>query len=351
MKLLRKSCHALMERKNLKNISVVLLGLILLAIISGCTSTQNQPKNAIASEKPLKTYDGKKVLYIDSYHEGYEWSDGITKGIKNILNDTGVELKILRMDTKRNDTEEFGKQAGLRAKSIIDDFKPDIVIISDDPAFKYLLMPYYKDASLPFVFCGINWDVSIYGAPYNNTAGMIEVSLIPKLITFLEEYSRGERLGFIAGNTSTDKKNAQYYNKLYNITFTKTYHVNTFEEWKESFQSLQEEVDVLILENNAGITDWNDLEAEAFVLENTKIPAGADQVWLSNDSLISLAKIPEEQGEWSASTALMILDGTPPLDIPMVTNKKGMLYVNLNIAEKLGAIIRPELLKNAQIIR
>ena len=108
---------------------------------------------------------------------------------------------------------------------------------------------------------------------------------------------------------------------------------------------------MLILENNAGITNWNDREAEAFVLENTKIPAGADQIWLSNDSLISLTKIPEEQGEWSASTALLILNGTRPSDIPIVTNKKGMLYVNLKIADKLGVIIRPELLKNAQIIR
>jgi ABC-type uncharacterized transport system substrate-binding protein len=351
MELHRRTLTAAKWSKNLKNkVSVVLLGLIFMAIISGCTSIQNRTENVITNEKPIKIYEGKKVLYVDSYHAGYEWSDGVTRGIENILNGTGVELKILRMDTKRNDTEEFGKKAGLIAKSAIDDFKPDVVIISDDPAFKYLLMPYYRDAALPFVFCGINWDASVYGAPYNNTAGMIEVDLAPKLITFLKEYSRGERIGFIAGNTSTDKKNAQYYEKLYNITFTKTYHVNTFEEWKQSFLSLQEEVDVLILVNNAGITNWNDREAELFVLENTKIPAGAVQVWLSNDSLISLTKIPEEQGEWSASTALLILNGTHPLDIPIVKNKKGLLYVNLKIANKLGVIIRPELLKNAQII-
>jgi len=186
-------------------VSVALLGLILLALFSGCTSTQSQTKKVIVSEKPIQSYEGKKILYVDSYHAGYEWSDGITRGIENILNNTGVEIKILRMDTKKNDTEEYGKQAGLWAKSVIEDFKPDLVIISDDPAFKYLLMPYYRDAALPFVFCGINWDASIYGAPYNNTAGMIEVSLTPELITFLKEYSRGERPGFIAGNTSTDR--------------------------------------------------------------------------------------------------------------------------------------------------
>ncbi len=332
-------------------VSVALLGLILLALFSGCTSTQSQTKKVIVSEKPIQSFEGKKVLYVDSYHAGYEWSDGITRGIENILNNTGVEIKILRMDTKKNDTEEFGKLSGLWAKSVIEDFKPDVVIISDDPAFKYLLMPYYRDAALPFVFCGINWDASIYGAPYNNTAGMIEASLTPKLITFLKEYSRGDRIGFIAGNTSTDKKNAHYYEKLYNITFTKKYHVNTFEEFKKSFMNLQEEVDILIFENNAGIANWNDREAEAFVLENTEIPVGAVNVWMSNYSLISLTKIPEEQGEWSASTALLILNGTSPEDIPLATNKEGKIFVNLKIAEKLGVIIRPELLKNAEIIR
>jgi ABC-type uncharacterized transport system substrate-binding protein len=68
-------------------------------------------------------------------------------------------------------------------------------------------------------------------------------------------------------------------------------------------------------------------------------------------SLIGMTKIAEEQGEWSARTALRILNGTRPSDIPIVTNEKGMLYVNLNIAEKLGVIVKPELLKNAQIIR
>ncbi|MCX9013112.1 MAG: ABC transporter substrate binding protein, partial [Candidatus Methanoperedens sp.] len=230
-------------------------------------------------------------------------------------------------------------------------FKPDVVIASDDPAFKYVIMPYYRDATLPFVFCGINWDVSIYGGPYKNTAGMIEVSLTPQLISYLKEYSKGDRIGFIAGNTTTDWKNTEYYKKLFNINLTKEYHVDTFEKWKESFLKLQKEVDILIIENKGGISNWDDREAEAFVLENIKIPAGATQVYMTPYSLIGFTKIAEEQGEWSAQTALHILNGTRPSDIPIVTNKKGMLYVNLKIADKLGAIIKPELLKNAEIIR
>ncbi|NJD52142.1 MAG: ABC transporter substrate-binding protein [Candidatus Methanoperedens sp.] len=333
-----------------KKVTLLLAGMILITIFSGCMTTGSSTKDVKADEASTKTFEGKKILYIDSYNTGYEWSDGETKGIENILNNTGIELKIFRMDTKRNDSEDFGKQEGIKAKSVIEDFQPDVVITCDDPAFKYVIMPYYRDAALPVVFCGINWDVSIYGAPYENTAGMIEVSLTPQLISYLKEYSKGDRIGFIAGNTTTDRKNAEYYTKLYNINFTRKYHVTTFEEWKRDFLKLQEEVDIVILENNAGITDWDNNEAQAFVLENTKIPAGATLDWMPPYSLIGMTKIAEEQGEWSAMAALRILNGTRPSDIPIVTNKKGRLYLNLKIAEKLGVIINPEILKNAEII-
>ncbi len=35
----------------------------------------------------VSTADKKKVLFIDSYHEGYEWSDGIVRGTKSVLGD------------------------------------------------------------------------------------------------------------------------------------------------------------------------------------------------------------------------------------------------------------------------
>jgi ABC-type uncharacterized transport system substrate-binding protein len=275
----------------------------------------------------------------------------VTKGIENILNNTGVELKILRMDTKRNNSRAFAEKAGLGAKSVIEEFRPDVVITSDDNAFNYVIMPYYRDTDLPVVFCGINWDVSLYGGPYKNTAGMIEVSLTSQLISYLKEYSKGNRIGYLSADTETERKNALYYHKLFNINFTKIYFVKTQEEWKEAFLKLQDEVDILIFENNAGIYDWSDSDAEAFALNHTKIPVGTTNSWTIQSSFIGMTKIAEEQGEWSAQTALRILNGTRPSDIPIVTNEKGKLYINLKIAQKLGVIVKPELLKNAQIIR
>jgi hypothetical protein len=81
------------------------------------------------------------------------------------LKESGIELKVFRMDTKRNADEAFKKDAALKAKAEIEAFKPDVVIASDDNASKFLIEPYYKNASLPFVFCGVNWDEKCTGFP------------------------------------------------------------------------------------------------------------------------------------------------------------------------------------------
>ena len=101
--------------------------------------------------------------------------------------------------------------------------------------------------------------------------------------------------------------------------------------------------------NNAGIDRWDDEEIEAFVAENTQIPTGTINPWLAPYGLITLAKRPEEQGEWSAQTALRILDGTSVSEIPLAENKQGELILNFDIAEKLGVVFSPSLLRNAEV--
>ncbi|WP_320041664.1 hypothetical protein [uncultured Desulfobacter sp.] len=49
----------------------------------------------------LVTAERKKLLYINSYHKGYQWSDSIEKGL-------------------------------LKAKAVIETWQPDIVVTSDD---------------------------------------------------------------------------------------------------------------------------------------------------------------------------------------------------------------------------
>lgn len=307
-------------------------------------------------QAPLKTapvqqqkYAGKRIVYVDSYHEGYEWSDGITAGIKKVLNGTGADLRIIRMDTKNNTSEDFKKAAAMKARAEIEAYGPHVLITSDDNAFKYLVAEYYKDAKLPVVFCGLNWDASVYGAPYTNTTGMVEVSLTTQILDQLRPFAKGPRLGYLSADTETEHKNLTYYEKLFGLHFEKTYFVKDMASWKSAFAALQTETDLVIFENNAGILDWNDKDAEDFAKANTRVPVGTTNPWTMKESVLGITKVPDEQGEWSAMTALRIMDGTPPQDIPLTKNEKGALIVNLGLAEKLNIVFPPNILKNAQV--
>ncbi|MCG8360124.1 MAG: hypothetical protein MI920_31550 [Kiloniellales bacterium] len=288
-------------------------------------------------------YDGKRILHIDSYHQGNTWNDRIAAAVESTLEGTGIELKVIRMDTKRNPSEEFKTAAALRVKDLIAEFKPDVVTASDDNAAKYLIMPHYKDAALPFVFCGLNWDASVYGLPFSNVTGMVEVSPIPQIIRLLKGYAKGERIGYLTEDTLTKRKELDYHRKLFGIEYDQVYLVSTFEDWKAAFLRAQEEVDMLVILGVAALTDFDNEAARELAESETKIPTGTDFGWLMHLSMLGVGKVPEEQGRWAARAALKILDGVAPSQIPLTYNKEGKLFFNRKIAARLGVVDYPPL--------
>lgn len=301
---------------------------------------------SVTSMAMAQSAKGKKILFIDSYHAGYAWSDGITKGIETALAGSGAELKVIRMDTKRNGSDDFKKDAALKAKAVIDQFKPDVVIAADDNASKYLIVPYYKDGALPFVFCGVNWDASVYGFPTKNVTGMIEVTPIPQLIEQLQGFAKGSRLGFLAPDILTAHKELENISKVFNLSPV-AYFAKDFSDWQKGFSELQGKVDILILDSDGGLYSDKAAEMLAFVEANTKVATGTTYDFMAPYTLVAFAKLAEEQGNWSAMTALQILNGTSPAAIPVVQNKEGALIINTRIASKLGVEIAFELAQSA----
>jgi len=296
-------------------------------------------------------HDTKKILFINSYHAGYEWSDGIEKGLETGLKGKQVELEKFYMDTKRNREPEAIKTAAEMARQKIETLKPDIVITADDNAAKHVIAPHYKDSVIPFVFTGVNWDASVYGFPYANVTGMEEVSLIKSLMDNLSRYSRGNRKGLISIDAISGKRNVDNFEKELGYSFDKVYYVKTFDEWKQRYQDLQTQVDVLILENPKGITGWDNDKGKEFIEANTRIPTGTTHVWLAPYAAVTIAKIPEEQGMWAAETAMAILAGKTPSEIPIVKNQQGRLYLNLKLGNAIEVVFDYSMIKNAEIIK
>ena len=74
-----------------------------------------------------------KILYVDSYGQDYPWSAGIARGIEAVLkNHKNIQLKMIHMDTKRHNSEEFKIAAASQAKALIDSWQPQVVIASEE---------------------------------------------------------------------------------------------------------------------------------------------------------------------------------------------------------------------------
>ena len=336
-------------KKNLF-VSILLIAAFALGACTPSAAATDQPQAPAQGSDSQPEFAGKKIVYVNSYHEGYAWSDAIETGLHNVLDGTGVELTIIRLDTKNHPDVAFGESAGAKAWSEIQSINPDVVITSDDNAQKYIVVPFMKGGNIPVVFNGVNWDASGYGFPTANITGMVEVELPDQLIELLKTYAKGERLGYITIDTETERKVVDIYNQRFFNGQLQPYWVKTQAEFKDAFLTAQQEVDILFMGNNAGSDQWNEEEMKQFILKNTSIPTGSINDWMAPYSLLTLAKSGQEQGEWSAQTALSILRGTSPSDIPVAENKKGQLIVNLDLADKLGVVFAPSLLKNATIL-
>lgn len=327
------------------------------------------PALAAAGETspPVSPAARPKVLFVDSYHAGYPWSEEITDGVLKTfkiartadghLDDAAspVTLRILRMDTKRNTSEEFKARAGREARDAIESWQPDVVICADDNASQYLIVPFYRGSRVPFVFCGVNWDATAFGFPWKNVTGMLEVCEIPALVDELRRHARGSRAGFLGARNETNAKEAESCRTQFGLAFEKVVFVQTFGEWKQAYLELQGQVDLLILAAPSFLADGPEAagdvaEARRFVLENTRIPAGSVQDWIAPYSLICYAKLGSEQGEWAAQAALRILAGTPPRAIPITRNHHAQVYLNMPLSRRLGVTFSIDLLERAVLI-
>jgi len=282
--------------------------------------------------------DGKRCLYINSYHAGYAWSDDIEAAVKAELAGH-CDLTIFRMDTKRNTSAAFGRQKALEAKQLIESLHPDVLIASDDNASKYLIAPYYKNTALPVVFCGINWTAEAYAYPYNNATGMIEVSAIKPLLKKARKIlGRVSNVGFIgAKDVRTDEKEFAWMSKTYARYHVKViaYYAANMADWEQAYSAAQEN-DMIVLNNIAGIKNWDRERAIAYATQHAQKLTVSTYDFMAQYSMLAMTKIASEQGRWAAHVAIRLLQGKKATSIPVVANRRFNMFVNPTLLQNTG---------------
>ncbi|MET0052600.1 MAG: ABC transporter substrate binding protein [Candidatus Thiodiazotropha sp.] len=301
---------------------------------------------------PLQLHAQPKCLYISSYHKGYDWSDGVERGLRGGLE--GVcELKQFDMDTKRRKQIEEIELAAEQARELIESWHPDVVITADDNAMKYIVQPYYRDHPIPFVFCGINWTVEGYGLPYRNATGMVEVAPVGVMFNQAKSIlNSAQNAMYIGADTLTERKNLSRFEKAASIEGVALEHrlVSSTAEWLEAYRQAQS-FDFVIMGSQSGINDWQEHQVVDVVRAETRRLSLTNHEWMMPYTILGFTKIPEEQGEWAAQVVKSVLDGTSPADIPVVSNRKWEIWINDAILEQSGIRLPDPLIRKAKKLR
>jgi ABC-type uncharacterized transport system substrate-binding protein len=302
----------------------------------------------------------KKVLILQSYHEGYVWTDNINAGAQKVLTASGAEVKIHYMDCKRNPGDEYMAKAVADAKQVIDTFKPDVVITGDDPAQKVTVEYANKDGAPQFVFCGVNAELSKYNFPAKNVTGIIERALYESSLRMLKKvYPEFKTIAIIGDATVTDNliigqiKNEK---PQIDVTLIDTANVGNFDDFKKKFDEFQTKADVIgfvtcrAIKNKAEDEKSMDpKEIFAWMTANMKKPSiGFWDYVVREGALLGITPNGTEHGILAAEMAVQMMDGKTAADIPVVKAQKGMVIINMKTAKTLNANVPYELVKSAQ---
>jgi len=294
-----------------------------------------------------------KIVYVNSYHQGHPPSDQITAGLMESLPVDSFEVIAHFMDTKRNPSLEYIESKAAALLDSIKEADPDLLVVSDDNAVKYLVKPHLQDQDMPVVFCGVNWSADQYGLSRNNITGILELLPVEEVMTKMQYYYPSmQRLLVLNENTTTSRKTQPILDTLLNgigIEVTQAL-VDDFESWKAAFEEGNRSFDMVYLQTQGAIKGWDHEEAIRFINQHIKVPLVTCEDHMMPYSIFGMTQVSREQGTWAAKTAKKILLGTPPSEIPVSRNQMVSIWFNPDLAEKVGFQPDPSLLEKARTI-
>lgn len=304
----------------------------------------------LPSCKP-KPAEKPKIVYVNSYHLGHPSSDEIMDAVIQEFPADSFELHNFIMDTKRNPSQEYIREKAAEISDSIEILNPDIVIVSDDNAVKYIIQPYFKDSEIPVVFCGVNWSAKEYDLSSVPVTGMLEILPLTDVLTAMRTFDPAiKKLLVLNENTTTSRKEQMLLDTLFsNVGVNASYElVNDFEKWKAKFAEGNQNYDLIYISTNGAIKGWDKQEAIAFIQQHIKVPVVTCEDFMMPYAVLGMTKVASEQGHWAAQTAKQVLKGADIRQIPVTKNKKAVTWFNEALAEKINFQPDSGFLKNAK---
>ena len=155
-------------------------------------------------------YKAWNILYINSCHPGYSWSDNIQKRLIEALqlSETGIELSVEYLDSRRFTAPTLQIEPADILLTKYRGYRLDLVAVSDNSAFDFAIK--YRDRlfpGIPIVFCGYNnFRPEVLSGLTNITGVNEEVDVISRIETARHIQPSIQTLAFILSTGDASSK-------------------------------------------------------------------------------------------------------------------------------------------------
>ena len=299
-----------------------------------------------------------RVLILNSYHLGYDWTDKIMKGIRTELGSTDrdVELFVEYMDSKRYNPEQMAAELEARMNLKYSQVHFDAVIVSDNPALDFVLKRRNGFFfGMPLVFCGIDSYTDTMIAGHSPITGVVEDFDIAGTIEAMLRMHPG--LENIAVITGKSPQGLLYYDEfrylapqfIGRVQFIELNGL-TAEQLTQRLKALPGKTAVLYLSFQQDPTG-----AIFSISDGAALVTGAGfPVYSCWDCYLGLGAVGGvlcsgyEQGRYAAAMVVRILNGEAPDDIPVM--RHGSNVPMFDYSELKRFHIPPSLLPKGSVV-
>ncbi len=202
-----------------------LIPVLLLLLAAPCPAQPTGGDTRPDSNTPTPTAEPAKaavrVLMLNSYHDGLEWTDNMVSGLRDALKARRPDalLHIEYMDSKRfwdGVRGTHARQLAERYRTKYSDRQPDVIVSTDDNAFQFLLT--WRNElfpGVPVAFCGVNNFEDAMVADANGITGVVEkLDQKATIDLALQIYPQAKRVAIVTDTSATGISNREFLEKL-----------------------------------------------------------------------------------------------------------------------------------------
>jgi PAS domain S-box-containing protein len=310
---------------------------------------------ALSSGQKLK----KNVLYLNSYHDGYQWSDQVLEGVRSVLLESNfkVDLQIEYMDAKKYNYEYIKPRLYTLYKEKFRDESFDIIIVSDNDALNFIQE--YRDElfpNIPVVFCGINGIETIDLSKPNITGAIENFDLAHTLQIARKLHPDKKRMIVFGDDSVTGHAIAQQVEKQVKISDpdleVEFWFSLSVEETKKRIEKLSNDTFLFFTPWYQTIKGrfYTTEEVMKEIYAHSSVPLYTTWEFLLGHGVVGGSLLSGSQhGSIAANMALRILNGEPADSIPIAIEPTGIYMFDYEVMKRLN-IDQSLLPENASII-